>query len=1288
MHCHHLLAQAHWALCNTHFQWLVLRNSLLHWLQDDWRKSGPCVCCLQGFSGVGKSYTADLLLTSGAFKRTSLVEIPEGRTSFEDALLLVNESLDRDLDTRLVMGGDMASELEKVLAAPVLLVIDEFQNCLEPDGSPLPGFAELFNNLRVSRQHGRVLLLSSRAVDEDKWERISIRTIGGLTTSEGVNVLAKMLLEADLESEVPEELVSDVVSWLGGNPRALRTLVASLRHFPLEELIELDPVVWEQRNNRMSPQMILRLERRFVRKTYATVSSEGHRAVRRLSVHRRSFKYEAVEAAMGPGSARIVVFELIDNFLLERRRNWYYLNPIIRELASAALAEGRTEYLSSHRAAADYYARPFRARRATASRNAANFIEARHHLMATDDLGKFTDIARLYALHLQRIFNRRTPVPANREELSNQIATLDAGLTGGSPSSDLHYYLAKLFLARNVQDDWIRALEELKEAISLPRCPAEAWVLLIQLGEFEAARSALDDDSTVSISLSRRIYLELARALAAADRRDDAIDLLREGITRLRPEHNVVSLYEDAAKLLAAADRRDDAIDLLREGITRLGPEHNVFSLYQDAAELLAAADRRDDAIDLLREGITRIGPEYHVVSLYEDAAKLLAGADRRDDAIDLLREGITRIGPEHSVVTLYEDAAKLLAAADRRDDAIDLLREGITRIGPEHNVFSLYLDAAELLAGADRRDDAIDLLREGITRIGPEHSVVSLYEDAAKLLAGADRRDDAIDLLREGITRLRPEHNVVSLYQDAAELLAGADRRDDAIDLLREGITRIGPEHNVVSLYEDAAKLLAGADRRDDAIDLLREGITRIGPAHNVFSLYQDAAELLAAADRRDDAIDLLREGITRIGPAHNVFSLYQDAAKLLAAADRRDDAIDLLREGITRIGPGHSVFSLYQDAAKLLAAADRRDDAIDLLREGITRIGSGHSVVSLYEDAAKLLAGADRRDDAIDLLREGITRLRPEHNVFSLYQDAAELLAGADRRDDAIDLLREGITRIGPEHNVVSLYEDAAELLAAADRRDEAIAILDQGIDRYGNNSVVGSLLSRKSQIIALSGDYASALNVLLDGVSYVKDRRLSKRLAEYALFTAYGLQDEVVLREIADRLAALTVVSPDIRSLARVLLLQLQNDWLGAAMVPTNQGDFSYSPILCQQAFSALCGGDSHLADVILAQLQVRPTRSIIVSWVNALVANAHGDSVASRRHLEDFFGRPLTIDEQGDTLLWVRVWNRTTGDFSFRLTFYFPRLPVTLTGFPFDVTSSNIAKVLHDVNRQDP
>ena len=62
---------------------------------------------------------------------------------------------------------------------------------------------------------------------------------------------------------------------------------------------------------------------------------------------------------------------------------------------------------------------------------------------------------------------------------------------------------------------------------------------------------------------------------------------------------------------MAREERTGEAIDLLREGITKVPDQFGLSSLYQSCAELTARENRTGEAIELLRGGITKVPPEF-----------------------------------------------------------------------------------------------------------------------------------------------------------------------------------------------------------------------------------------------------------------------------------------------------------------------------------------------------------------------------------------------------------------------------------------------------------------------------------------------------------------------------------------------------------------------------------------------------------------------------------------------------------------------------------------------------
>lgn len=806
------------------------RSQLVSWLTRSWPTSGPCTFCLQGLPGVGKTHMAEVVLDSNAFKSAVLVEVPAGYTSPNEVLLLVVEALDRDLDLRVPIGSDLVTSLLDIMRSPILVVIDEFQNCLERGGIIPEEFRNLISGLRRPRHPGRLLLLSSQGVDEEVLDdKIRVRTLGGLEGREGQRVLGETLQAAGRLDEVPHDLFPDVVSWLGGNPRAMRALAVALKRFELEDLIDFEPEAWEHRNQRLSPQLLALLEKQLLQKSFDTATPELRSYATQLAVYRRSVKFDGVEAVVGPHKARAAVDDLLDSFFLERRRNYYSMNAVVREVSLTGGEEAESALrISAHRAAAAYYMRPFLAKRTTASRNATNFLEVRHHLAMVHDQSRFNDVAKLYALHLQRVYHKATRVPQSKADVQQQIMTLQAALSGGSPSAELNYYLAKLLLARAEEGDRTRAVEEIVEASRFPDFPLEALHLLIDLDEFVRVRILLDGFPS-SHALSQ-VYIKLAEKLRALGEHHDAIDALLLGIDGLSPEHNVTTIYAMVGPLLRKAGRRTEAIELLSRGIERLRPADNVAMLYTALSSVFAAEQEFDRAVALLHTGIDRLGTSNNVDKLYAALTDLLITTDRSAQAVELLLTAIDQLDPTRGVGQLYVRLSRLLNAADRVDEAVKLLQGAVERLPGVPETVVIYSSLSKMLVVEQRRDLAMTYLQQGITRLGKSGDIASLYLALSRLLRQEERHDEALTLLDSGVAELIPEQRVVLLYLRKGQLLVAMGRTEAAVATMQSGINRLRRVQSVRYLYAAIGKHLCSTGRLHEAIELVQDWLVRPG--------------------------------------------------------------------------------------------------------------------------------------------------------------------------------------------------------------------------------------------------------------------------------------------------------------------------------------------------------------------------------------------------------------------------------------------------------------------------
>ncbi|SDD96920.1 tetratricopeptide repeat protein [Actinokineospora iranica] len=869
------------------------RAALLTWLATEWPRTGPCVCLVEGFPGVGKTHLSDQLVARAKDRKFIDVEIPEGQTSFHDLMLAVRQALLRGTDLSVPPGADILQFLRIALREPITIRIDDFQYCMDAHGDPLPELVEFFSTLKPARHQGRVLLLSARALNEEvPWhDKIEVRPLKALDTAEGGRLLTTFLRNLGRADEVPPERLDDVVEWLGGNPRAFKIFTSSLKAAPLDELIGAEPQAWELRHRRTSEALLKRLERELVKRTLLTVSDEGRDALMTLSVHRRSFKREALILADPRGRHEDILRELVDNFLLERRQSWYSLNPVAKEVGFAQISHDQQRARRAHRTAGEYYLRPFRAKSFNAPRNGADFIEVRHHLVLSNQVRALNKIAQDYALDLEKYYKRTSPIPSDPTALTETIVLFTAALSGGSPSPDLHYYLARLLLARDEGEDSVKASEELAAATALPSCVADIWLLHLKViaelrgvaeivATVEQAALSVPDTDIVTIAA------EAAKLVVAKGGVDEGVALLLRAIETAGAGYDTTGLYGEAARLLAERADADEAISLLRKGIDAAGAEHDARSLYRDAARLLAERGDGDAAISLLRQGIDAAGAERDATGLYREAARLLAERGDGDAAISLLRQGIDAAGAERDATGLYREAARLLAERGDGDAAISLLRKGIDAAGAEHDAAGLHREAARLLRARGDDDEAIAVLRQGAEAAKNDYEATSLYREAARSLAQRGGREEAISLLRQGIAAVTVRAHAVDLHRDAARLLAHGDAAqvDDAVALLRRCIEISDHDHHSVTLLRDIARLLARRDGPDVAVDLLLHGVQDVTESHHAVGAYYDAAEILMEHRRFARATEVLTEAIARHADHPTVAMLYSARAGVLS--------------------------------------------------------------------------------------------------------------------------------------------------------------------------------------------------------------------------------------------------------------------------------------------------------------------------------------------------------------------------------------------------------------------
>jgi tetratricopeptide (TPR) repeat protein/glycosyltransferase involved in cell wall biosynthesis len=841
----------------------------------NWWQTGPPVAFLEGFPGVGKSNAIlpevrQRLVDLGA--AITIVDAPAaGRSQVDDLLLDLAQELSVVGADELVQAVDEGAGrsglllgLQRALRRPLLVTLDEAQHLLHPEsGEPVGAIQELL--ARIAHHvdwPGRLLLITNRMPRRGRWsDPHAFFTIKPFAADDALAFLGQLLTGSGRETEVSQDRRADVVAWVGGNPRALKLIVAALGAAPLDELIGIEPELWELRDREVSRSLLENLERELLRKVVVQLPPFVRDGLALASVYRKPVRREAWDVMLaGPKEGELARRELVDRFLLEHQRGWFALNPVAREVARARLEGDDRSRRRAHSLAGEHYARHFRARELTGGgRLGGHYVEARYHLVQAGREEELSEVVGRFLAHLTAEIKFTSAIPMDPRELDERIAVLAAALEGGGPKA-LEYHLARCFDRRGGGLDRERALQHVRLAIG-PHAPSGAWALLIRLeGELSGG--------------------------------DAAVLALRQAKKYIPPSQNLFALYRAAGETFVRQDRLDDAVAVLKQGIAEIPPGYNLFALYNATGEILVRQGKLDDAVNLLKQGIKRVPPEHSLVSLYNAAGEILARQGKLNDAVDLLKQGIETIPPESGLFSVYRTAGEVLSRHGRLDDAVDLLKQGIKRIPSEHSLFSLYSAAGEILTLQGKLDDATDLLKQGIEKIPPEHGLVSLYSITGEILSRQGKLDDAVDLLKQGIEKIPPEHGLVSLYSVTGEILGRQGKIIGAVDLFKQAMAKVPTEYGLFSLYEAAGESLAHQGKVDDAVDLLRQGTDKVTTDFNLFILYQTAGAALAFQGKLDSAVSLLCDGLRKI-PNHVTRNRLAESAVMLAAASGRRDLL-----------------------------------------------------------------------------------------------------------------------------------------------------------------------------------------------------------------------------------------------------------------------------------------------------------------------------------------------------------------------------------------------------------
>ncbi|MDX6695598.1 MAG: hypothetical protein QOF02_3201 [Blastocatellia bacterium] len=593
------------------------RDNIIDRLVNKWMPGGPTVAILQGFPGCGKSQLA-LAVATKALRSLDPEEPPmDSADPVVDLFLNLALALEaRGLPAleQELNKGDKAKPDKALLnllrREQILIVVDEFQRLFPKDKStPPPAWAKLVEDLNNSRAQGRLLLISNRFIKTERWsENCHVEELHGLPDQEAESLFTELLESQGLDAAVPTGRRREIVHRLGGNPRALKTLVIGLRTDTLDDLLSTAPDLLEPGDVALDPKLVEDFEREVLERALPRFEADLLKFMRWLSVHRRPFKKEALaQFTGGRESPEALRKQLFDRFLLERTAGGDIPHPLAREISVTRLRTEGREWAQAHNLAANYYFRYFKARQLTGTSNlAASYTELRHHLYEAGRIGELYEASEKLTQYAISQIGLNTPVPTHKELVEERIALLSA-LPNDQRPKVLEYHLARCYLKRGEVGDKERALKHARRGTG--RHPhAAPWILRLDL-EYEL----------------NGFYT--------------ALPVISEALRNIKADEDASSIYQRGAEMMAKDNRLDDAITLLEKGIAVIPADKNLFSLYQSAIELTGKAGNYSKAEAFAVKGLTAIPKASGRHRIAETALRVFSV--RRDtEAIERLLSG------------------------------------------------------------------------------------------------------------------------------------------------------------------------------------------------------------------------------------------------------------------------------------------------------------------------------------------------------------------------------------------------------------------------------------------------------------------------------------------------------------------------------------------------------------------------------------------------------------------------------------------------------------------------
>ncbi|WP_441165428.1 glycosyltransferase [Micromonospora sp. L31] len=630
------------------------RRAVAEELWQKWRFEGRGAALLFGFAGVGKSDQVVRPLRNWAASQsipTAWVDVPVGTADVATTIggRILEELKDGGhpgVAATVSADATLADILRSLLAAGALVVIDEFQRLLDPQGKPSASMARMLEQLaRRPTDRGCLLLVSNRHLDWTWTEHFHVTELLPPDDADAITIVLDHLGAQQADARFPHHRRPEVVRRLGRNPRVLRLLGYLLKSHLLEGLL---PPSGSAPEEPFDSKLVEEIERTLLAKAAEGLPESTRAFLRDMSVIRDWADWDLIEAmGGGRGEVRELVRGAQERYLLQARTQTdrpgagpagrYQVHPLLREADGVQLRRDGAAWRAAHARAGDWYARKLQAAGRTEVHDRTLLLgldgAAYHYTAADAEEALLTAIepARRYIGQRYGWMSVRVNTVGERDA---RIALLELyNSRWGTPGT--HYHLAMLLRDRGRPEDLSRAVPQ-AESATLDQDHADPWVLwakLVWAVDGTEAAIAVAREATAHVAPAKSlfsVYQQLGGYLNERRRAGEAIAALREGVDRARG--NTERLAALAAQYAAGAptdDLLEEVVAWLREK-PELEVQYRLAQVY-----LLERGQRWHEALALLADG-RRLSPRYINFSVHEALCHLALGdAVRAQEAVD-----------------------------------------------------------------------------------------------------------------------------------------------------------------------------------------------------------------------------------------------------------------------------------------------------------------------------------------------------------------------------------------------------------------------------------------------------------------------------------------------------------------------------------------------------------------------------------------------------------------------------------------------------------------------------